>query len=111
MADPKTDLNESLSCIALRYIDKYPNHDVEKFKNMILEIDENESNIPSAKERFQKSLENNQIGTDTLKRHSTYKSAYGQKDEKGNLKYETWIEGSFYSAQAIRNKFNIVLDL
>jgi hypothetical protein len=109
MADPKTDLNESLSCIALRYIDKYPNHDVEKFKNMILEIDENESNIPSAKERFQKSLENNQIGTDTLKRHSTYKSAYGQKDEKGNLKYETWIEGSFYSAQAIRNKFNIVL--
>jgi hypothetical protein len=109
MADPKTELNESLCCIALRYIDKYPNHDVEKFKNMILEIDENESNIPSAKKRFQESLENVEIGSGTFKRQSTYKSAYGKEDQKGNLKYKMWIEGSFYSAQAIRKKLNVVL--
>jgi hypothetical protein len=110
MADPKTDLNEALCCIALRYIDKYPNHDAEKFKNMILEIDEDNSNIDNSKVRFKNSLENVQIGKDTYRRQSTYKSAYGQKDNNGNLKYEVWIKGSFYSAKEIRKKLNIVLN-
>jgi hypothetical protein len=103
MADPKTELNESLFCIALRYIDKYPNNDVDDFLGMITD-DSNKT-----PEEFDKSLENNQIGSGNFKRHSTYRSAYGQKDKKGNLKYEMWIKGSFYSAQATRKKLNVVL--
>jgi hypothetical protein len=105
MADPSTKYNESLCCIALRYIDKYPNHDVYQFVNMIISPEENKT-----PQEFVDCLNDNmQIGSGILRRHSTYKSAYGQKDEKGNLKYKTWIEGSFYSAQAIRKKLNVVL--
>ena len=105
MADPKTDINESLCCIALRYIDKYPNHDVYQFVNMIISPEEDKT-----PQEFVDCLNDNmQIGSGLLRRHSTYKSAYGQKDEKGNLKYKTWIEGSFYSAKAIRKKLNVVL--
>ncbi len=104
MAEPKTDINESLCCIALRYIDKYPKNNVDDFVNMI--IDDSGRTPPE----FSKSLENVQIGPDKFRRHSTYRSAYGSKDKNGNLQYETWIKGSYYSAQAIRNKLNVVLN-
>jgi len=105
MADPKTDINESLCCIALRYIDKYPTNSVDDFVDMITA----EGKKP---EEWSDTgvLENLEIGRGKFRTHSTYRSAYGQKDSKtGNLKYETWIKGSFYSAQAIRKKLNVVL--
>lgn len=105
MADPKTDINESLCCIALRYIDKYPTNSVDDFVDMITA----EGKKP---EEWSDTgvLENLEIGRGKYRTHSTYRSAYGQKDSKtGNLKYETWIKGSFYSAQAIRKKLNVVL--
>ena len=104
MADPKTDINESLCCIALRYIDKYPTNSVDDFVDMIT----TEGKKP---EEWSDNgvLENLEIGRGKFRTHSTYRSAYGQKDSKGNLKYETWIKGSFYSAQAIRKKLNVVL--
>ena len=105
MADPKTDINESLCCIALRYIDKYPTNSVDDFVDMITA----EGKKP---EEWSDTgvLENLEIGRRKYRTHSTYRSAYGQKDSKtGNLKYETWIKGSFYSAQAIRKKLNVVL--
>jgi len=105
MADPKTEFNESLCCIALRYIDKYPTNSVDDFVDMIT----TEGKKP---EEWSDTgvLENLEIGKGNYRRHSTYRSAYGQKDSKtGNLKYENWIKGSFYSAQAIRKKLNVVL--
>jgi hypothetical protein len=104
MADPKTDINESLCCIALRYIDKYPTNNVDDFVDMIT----TEGKKP---EEWSDNgvLENLQIGRGKFRTHSTYRSAYGQKDSNGNLKYETWIKGSFYSAQSIRKKLNVVL--
>jgi len=105
MADPKTDINESLCCIALRYIDKYPTNSVDDFVDMIT----TEGKKP---EEWSDNgvLENLEIGKGKFRTHSTYRSAYGQKDSKtGNLKYETWIRGSFYSAQAIRKKLNVAL--
>lgn len=103
MADPKTSINESLCCIALRYIDTYPTNNVNDFLDMITD---DSGKTPT---KFTESLKDIEIGSGNFRRHSTYKSAYGQKDEKGNLKYEMWIKGSFYSAQAIRKKLNIVL--
>jgi len=104
MADPKTDINESLCCIALRYIDKYPTNSVDDFVDMIT----TEGKKP---EEWSDNgvLENLEIGRGKYRTHSTYRSAYGQKDSNKNLKYETWIKGSFYSAQAIRKKLNVVL--
>jgi hypothetical protein len=105
MADPKTDINESLCCIALRYIDKYPTNSVDDFVDMITA----EGKKP---EEWSDTgvLENLEIGRGKFRTHSTYRSAYGQKDSKtGNLKYENWIKGSYYSAQAIRKKLNVVL--
>ena len=104
MADPKTDINESLCCIALRYIDKYPTNNVDDFVDMII----TEGKKP---EEWSDNgvLENLEIGREKFITHSTYRSAYGQKDSNGNLKYETWIKGSIYSAQAIRKKLNVVL--
>lgn len=105
MADPKTDINESLCCIALRYIDKYPTNSVDDFVDMIT----TEGKKP---EEWSDTgvLENLEIGRGKYRTHSTYRSAYGQKDSKtGNLKYENWIKGSYYSAQAIRKKLNVIL--
>lgn len=105
MADPKTDINESLCCIALRYIDKYPTNSVDDFVDMIT----TEGKKP---EEWSDTgvLENLEIGRGKYRTHSTYRSAYGQKDSKtGNLKYENWIKGSYYSAQSIRKKLNVVL--
>lgn len=105
MADPKTEFNESLCCIALRYIDKYPTNSVDDFVDMIT----TEGKKP---EEWSDTgvLENLEIGKGKYRTHSTYRSAYGQKDSKtGNLKYENWIKGSYYSAQAIRKKLNVVL--
>jgi len=104
MADPKTDINESLCCIALRYIDKYPTNNVDDFVDMIT----TEGKKP---EEWSDNgvLENLEIGRGKFRTHSTYRSAYGQKDPNGNLKYENWIKGSFYSARAIRKKLNVVL--
>lgn len=104
MADPKTEFNESLCCIALRYIDTYPTNSVDNFVDMITD---DSGKTPT---EFTESLKDIEIGSGNFKRHATYKSAYGQKDSKtGNLKYENWIKGSFYSAQAIRKKLNVVL--
>ena len=103
MADPKTEFNESLCCIALRYIDKYPTNSVDDFVDMITD---DSGKTPT---EFTESLKDIEIGSGNFRRHSTYKSAYGQKDKTGNLKYDNWIKGSFYSAQAIRKKLNIVL--
>lgn len=105
MADPKTEFNESLCCIALRYVDKYPTNSVDDFVDMIT----TEGKKP---EEWSDTgvLENLEIGKGKYRTHSTYRSAYGQKDSKtGNLKYENWIKGSYYSAQAIRKKLNVVL--
>jgi len=103
MADPQTDTNESLFCIALRYIDEYPSNSVDDFLDMIIN---DSGGTPT---EFIQSLKNNQIGSGKFKKHSTYRSVYGQKDDNGNLKYEMWIKGSFYSAQATRKKLNVVL--
>jgi len=103
MADPKTELNESLCCIALRYIDTYPTNSVDDFLDMITD---DSGKTPT---EFTESLKNIEIGSGNFRRHSTYRSAYGQKDKKGDLKYKMWIKGSFYSAQAIRKKLNVVL--
>ena len=90
MADPKTDLNESLCCIALGFIRDYPNEKPESFKEMIL-TDE--------KKRFPGCLTDLEI---TTKRHDTYRSAF-----KGN---DDWIYASYFSAKKIKDTLDINLN-
>lgn len=100
MADPKTDINESLFCIALRYISIFPNYTEQNFIDYILK----EGEKPETwKDTSGGVLENLEIGKGKLKTHSTYRSAYGKE---GN---ESWISGSFRSAKAVKEKLNIDL--
>ena len=90
MADPKTDINESLCCIALGFIRDYPNETPESFKEMIL-TDE--------RKRFTGCLQDLEI---TTKNYQTYKSAFEGKDD--------WIYGSYFSAKKIKDTLNINLN-
>lgn len=92
MADPKTDINESLCCIALRYIDKFPKGSVDDFVNLIVPPVEGEPL------EWKQCLENIEVG---IIKHELYKDAY-----KGN---EDWIRGSYYSARKIRSALKIKL--
>ena len=62
MADPQTDTNESLFCIALRYIDEYPSNSVDDFLDMIIN---DSGGTPT---EFIQSLKNNQIGSGKFKK-------------------------------------------
>lgn len=107
MAEPKTDLNESLCCIALSYIHNYSKDGkgVADFIDMIID------DSGKTPEEFSVCVSNKfiEIGTETLKRHSTYRTAYG-RDKSGEIKYKAWIEGSYYSAKAIIDKLNVNLN-
>ena len=93
MADPKTDINESLFCIALRYIDIFPKSTEHDFVDYILK----EGEKPETwKDTSGGVLENLEIGKGTLKTHSTYRSTYKKNQE--------WITGSFRSAESVKNK-------
>lgn len=90
MADPKTDINESLCCIALGFIRDYPNETPESFKEMILTDEQ---------KRFKGCLTNLEI---TTKDYQTYQSAFEGKDD--------WIYGSYFSAKKIKDTLNINLN-
>lgn len=86
---PKTDINESLCCIALRYIDKYSQKNEEDFADFVL------SGSPS---EWKNCLENVEI---LITDHEKYKKTFQD--------YQDWIIGSFRSAQKIRSVLGVTL--
>lgn len=99
MADPKTDINESLCCIALGFIREYPNKGPESFENMIMS-DPDDS-------RWNRCINDVQI---TTKSRQKYKDTYSTTGKGGKIEIKKdWIYGSYFSAKKIQDVLKVNL--
>lgn len=86
---PKTDINESLCCIALRYIQKHSSADENDFVGFVLSASPTDWN---------NCLEDVEI---VIKDQKKYKEVYEN--------YKDWIVGSYRSAEKIKSVLNVDL--
>lgn len=103
MNTPSTELNESLCCIALRYVQKYAVYGYEGFRQMLVDRDTT---------KFNECLEDVDVSKKSL---DQYRKVYveettvtkDKKKERVIKVNEPWLKGTYYSAKKIVESLGI----